>query len=199
MFCPVTSTCYLQSNKVFGAAALSMSNGRALSSTSSSIHLDQLDVDTFQTLLSSSKHDHLTTEIVSAMGGIDKILHEYIRLTREYENEELLSQSEMQDISKIIGAAATEHTHSIFDKLYQRAKLMDNTFHFRLEVQIVSVGHHVSFISLTKLIQRSSPTKCTRFDLPSTSVRLTQCGIQYLLINISRTKSCPPCFPNVRC
>lgn len=81
-------------------------------------------INEFNTLISDMNHDHLTHEIVAALGGIDKILNEYIRITREYENEEILSGPEMQKIADIISA------ETIFDKLYDRAHLMNNTFHF---------------------------------------------------------------------
>ena len=88
-----------------------------------------LSVDGFRALLSDSNHDHLTFQIVTALGGIDNILTEYIRITREYENEELLSGSEMQNIADLIATVPTSPTGSMFTKLYSKAKLMDNTFH----------------------------------------------------------------------
>ena len=89
-----------------------------------------ISIDEFDVLISGSNHDHLTDEIVAALGGIDKMLNEYIRITREYENEELLSRPEMQNITNTISAVPNAPPETIFDKLYRRAKLMDNTFHF---------------------------------------------------------------------
>ena len=96
----------------------------ARSTAEAPISIDELD-----TLISNSNHDHLTDAIVASLGGIDKVLNEYIRITREYENEELLSESEMQNIANIIAAAPTALAESMYDTLYERAKLMDNTFH----------------------------------------------------------------------
>ena len=92
-----------------------------------------ISIDEFDAMLSNKNHDHLTDKIVAALGGIDKMLIEYIRITREHENEELLSGPDMQKIAKIISTAPTapiEMTESMWDYLYKRAKLMDNTFHF---------------------------------------------------------------------
>ena len=90
-----------------------------------------ISIDEFNTLVSNSNHDHLTDAIVSALGGIDKVLSEYIRITREHENEDLLTRSEIQRIADIISAAPTAPAESMYDKLYERAKLMNNTFHLK--------------------------------------------------------------------
>ena len=88
-----------------------------------------LSIDEFAALILDSNHDHLTDQIVASMGGIDQILTEYIRITREYEDEELLSGSEMQKIADIISAVPAAPADTIYDKLYARARLKDNTFH----------------------------------------------------------------------
>lgn len=88
-----------------------------------------VSIDEFDALLSNSTHDHVTDEIVRALGGIDKMLNEYIRITRKYENEELLSGSEMQKIADIISAVPAAPAETIYDKLYEKAGLRDNTFH----------------------------------------------------------------------
>lgn len=88
-----------------------------------------LSIDTFESLLSKSNHDHVTDEIVRALGGIDKILNEYIRMTRKHENEELLDGLKMQTIADVISATPAAPAQSIYDKLYKNANLTDNTFH----------------------------------------------------------------------
>ena len=88
-----------------------------------------ISIDEFDAMLSNKNHDHITDEIVAALGGIDKMLIEYIRITREHENEELLSGPDMQKIANIVSSAPTAPTETIWDYLYKRAKLMDNTFH----------------------------------------------------------------------
>ena len=89
-----------------------------------------ISIDEFDAMLSNKNHDHITDEIVAALGGIDKMLIEYIRITREHENEELLSGPDMQKIANIVSTVPTAPTESMWDNLYKRAKLMDNTFHF---------------------------------------------------------------------
>lgn len=86
--------------------------------------------DELEALISETNHDNLTNEIANALGGIDQILMEYIRITREYEKEELLSGPKMQEIATILSTASTPPSETIFDKLYKRAKLTDNTFQF---------------------------------------------------------------------
>ena len=125
-------TCSCDSNQQFMSAAAIV---HALQISTGTDHAAdhqnaKISIDEFDGLLSESNHDHLTEAIVAALGGIDKILNEYIRVTREHENEELLNGSEMQNIANIIAAAPTAPTESIYDRLYERAKFMDNTYHF---------------------------------------------------------------------
>ena len=89
-----------------------------------------ITIDEFEAMLANKNHDHLTDKIVSALGGIDKMLIQYIRITREHENEPLLRGPEMQKIANIISTTPMAPTESMWDYLYKRAKLMDNTFHF---------------------------------------------------------------------
>ena len=71
------------------------------------------------------------------MGGIDGILHDYIRISTENENEDLLTSSQMQRISDLISDSEKARTvindlaqsHTIWDKMYSMAKLKDDTFH----------------------------------------------------------------------
>ena len=89
-----------------------------------------ITIDEFDAMLSNKNHDHLTNEIVASLGGIDKMLIEYIRITREHEKEQLLCGPDMQNIANIISTAPEAPTDSMWDYLYKRANLMDNTFHF---------------------------------------------------------------------
>lgn len=79
-----------------------------------------------------------SAQIVASLGGINKILKDYIRITTEHEQTELLNQSQIEQILNIIAgenidALATvtgeEHDETIWDRLYRRGKLKDDTFH----------------------------------------------------------------------
>ena len=87
-----------------------------------------LTIHEFEALLSNTDHTEATNEIVAALGGIDKILREYLRISREYEGEELLSESEMHSISEIINRLNTKPVSSFWNRIYFRAKLKNNAF-----------------------------------------------------------------------
>lgn len=53
-------------------------------------------------LLTDVNHDKYTNEIVMSLGGIDAILIEYIRITQQYEAEELLDDVQIQQLSDIL-------------------------------------------------------------------------------------------------
>ena len=77
-------------------------------------------------LLADGIHDGHSGDIVATLGGIDKILTEFIRISEQYENEELLNSSQIQQITDILNQ---EHTQTIWDKIYAMANLRDDTFH----------------------------------------------------------------------
>ena len=64
-----------------------------------------LSMDEFTALLNSANHEENTMEIVSCLGGIHQILNEYIRITRNYEKEQLLNPQQMEQILQIISTA----------------------------------------------------------------------------------------------
>ena len=127
--------------------------GTQLSSTTMKGSTDILDIDTFAELVSNSDLDQLAKGIMVSLGGIDQILNEYIRITRKYEDEELVTAEQRQRISDLINlrsespgnmtstletetrsqalARALDSTveDTFWDRIYERAKLKNNTFH----------------------------------------------------------------------
>ena len=77
-------------------------------------------------LISNGIHDDHSGDIVAALGGIDKILTEYIRISEQYEHEELLNTSQIKQITDILNQ---EHIQTIWDKIYAMANLRDDVFH----------------------------------------------------------------------
>lgn len=97
---------------------------------------EKTSIDRFSETVSNANLDVHTADIVTILGGIDGILHDYIRISTEYENEELLTSSQMQRISDLISDSERAQTvrndavsHTIWDKMYRMAKLKSDIFH----------------------------------------------------------------------
>ena len=92
-------------------------------------------LDDFSNMLADANLDEHAIEIMKTLGGIDQILNEYVRICRNYENEELLNSEQIQHISDLMSNARTttaqkqEQSHTIWDRMYSMAKLKDDTFH----------------------------------------------------------------------
>ena len=69
------------------------------------VNAQKMTMDEFATLVHAGNHDKNTMDIVSCLGGIDKILTEYIRITQRYDEEQLLNEQQMQEIAQIISTA----------------------------------------------------------------------------------------------
>lgn len=105
-------------------------------------HHPIIRINEFSDKLADANLDGHANEIVAALGGIHQILNEYIRISTEYETEELLKSVQMQHISDLISdnraenalnAVPNDHenniNHTFWDKMYSMAKLKDDTFH----------------------------------------------------------------------
>lgn len=89
-------------------------------------------IDEFEDLIDSDHHRKCSDQIVDALGGVDEILREYIRITKEYAAEEsILNTQRMQKISDIIAASKLDHeqTVTIWDKIYAQAHLKNDVFY----------------------------------------------------------------------
>lgn len=108
--------------------------------TPSHLSADSLfSIDQFEALISNTDHDEHTLQIVDALGGIDKILNEYIRVTRVHDEEQLLDDMAMQQIASII--SLNEEPLSVYEKVYARAQLKGDTFHLsRSDTLLHSIG-----------------------------------------------------------
>lgn len=80
----------------------------------------------FSALITDGVHDEHTGDIVAALGGIDKILTEYIRISEQHDDEDLLNAAQIEQITDIIN---TKHVETLWDKIYAMANLRDDTFH----------------------------------------------------------------------
>ena len=82
---------------------------------------------------------------MASLGGIDHILNEFIRITKTYGNEELLTEIQMNQITRsvsgeldTVGALAQATNNeltsgaTLWDKLYAKARLENDTFHLSL-------------------------------------------------------------------
>lgn len=100
--------------------------------------------NSFSEILTDRNLAERTNEIVAALGGIDKILSEYMRITQKYEDEELLTAEQLKAIVNFaeitpIKSQTTldtleqtvqgEHHPTIWDRIYDRAKLKEDVFH----------------------------------------------------------------------
>ena len=91
----------------------------------------------FAALIGEGIHDDHTGDIVDALGGIDKVLLEYIRIAEQYEDEELLNAVQIQQITDIVN---TEHVVTFWDRIYSMANLRDDTFHLSRHDSLL---HHI--------------------------------------------------------
>ena len=60
-----------------------------------------------------------TTEIVASLGGIDTILTEYIRISQKYDDEELLTEKQIKQITKSV--SRNYDTVGVFAKITDSA------------------------------------------------------------------------------
>ena len=99
-----------------------------------------ITIESFASAISGVNLNEHSTEIVAALGGIDHILNDYIRITQCYPEEGILTTDQMKQIVDIINVelsaisapetvSETLHAETFWDKLYGRAKLSGNTFH----------------------------------------------------------------------
>ena len=117
---------------------LNMSTDFVCSDTENTQDADHaMTIDEFsRTLADANFHGH-ANEIVATLGGIDKILNDFVRISREYDSAELLNSNQMQHISDLISNERTataegteqEQSHTIWDRMYAMAKLKNDTFH----------------------------------------------------------------------
>ena len=98
-----------------------------------------ISIDAFASAICGINLNEHTMEIVAALGGIDQILNDHIRIAQRYPEEGMLNTAQIQNITNIINpdcsvinaletACETPLAETFWDKLYGRAKLMDNTF-----------------------------------------------------------------------
>ena len=128
----------------------------------------QINIDQFESILNDSNPKTQTMQIVESLGGIDSILREYIRISRNYDDENLLSETRMHQIAMCIsdrdqGQSDTigsliqtvddkdigEQSQTMWDKLYARAKLKDDTFHLSAKDTLL-----YSFIANEQTVER---------------------------------------------
>ena len=99
----------------------------------------------FSRILANANFDGHSNEIVATLGGIDKILNEYVRISQEYDSADLLNSDQMQHISDLLADERTTNTENdqtqieedtqqeqsltIWDRMYTMAKLENDTFH----------------------------------------------------------------------
>lgn len=103
-----------------------------------------VNIDTFSILVTDSRDaiNHHSDEIIESLGGIDKILTEYIRISQQFETAELLSMDQIQRISDILRYSEAPPS-TIWDRLYSKAKLQNDTFHLsRSDTVIHWIGNH---------------------------------------------------------
>ena len=110
-------------------------------------------IDSLSDLISDAKLDGHINEIVATLGGMDSILSEYIRITKQYEDEELLNSEQIQSISDLITADTDSDTaqeniagrrETDWDKIYHTAKLRDDTFHLnRYDTPLHSISRFI--------------------------------------------------------
>ena len=105
----------------------------------------QSPINRFSELVSEGNLDAYSNEIVASLGGIDQILTEYIRITRKYEDEELLTESQMNHIAGLVSKdwnsvdtvdtlskvtnTDQDDSGTVYDRLYAKADLKNGIFH----------------------------------------------------------------------